>query len=224
MITAIADSIWTIPSPLSLGGLKLNTRATIVRLQDGALWVHSPVRLTDDLKTAVERLGPVKWLIAPCLMHHLFIGAWKTAFPEAQVLAPPGLSKKRPDLEIADTIIEGATWRDEVDVLYVEGFPANQEHLFFHRASGTLIVTDLAFYNPDASGFTQLYLWFNRVSKRPNMPYLVRLFIKDKTALVQSLAPTREWPIEHISFCHHALLSVDAQAEWHRLLDGIRPR
>ena len=85
-LTAISESIWTIPAPLSVGGLKLNTRATIVRLEDGGLWVHSPVNLTDELKDAVAALGPVRWLVSPCLLHHLYIGEWKAAFPNALIL------------------------------------------------------------------------------------------------------------------------------------------
>ena len=221
VLTPISDSIWTLPAPLSIGGLKLNTRATIVRLQDGGLWVHSPVKLTEDLQAAVAELGPVRWLIAPCLLHHLFIGEWKAAFPEAHILAPKGLNAKRPDLDIANTIQEGSTWTDEIDLVFLDGFPANQEHLFFHKASQTLIVTDLCFFNPEASGFTGFYLWVNGVTKQPNIPYLVKFLIKDKAALAQSLAPTRQWKLQHISFCHHAILTDNAQAEWHRLLDQI---
>lgn len=216
----IAASIWTVPSPLSIAGLKLNTSATIVRLKDDSLWVHSPVRLNDELRDAVAALGTVRWLIAPCLMHHLFVADWKAAFPQAAILAPEGLKRKRADLEIADSIVQGATWRDEIDVVFLEGFPLNEEHLFFHRASQTLIVTDFCFYNPEASGITGMYLWINRVTRQPNIPLVVKFSIKDKEALAKSLAPTRQWPIQHISFCHHAILSDDAHAQWQRVLDN----
>ena len=205
----ISDSIWTIAAPLSLGGLKLNTRTTLIRLDDGSLWVHSPVQLTEALKSEVEALGPVRWLVSPCLLHHLYIGSWKSEFPEATILAPKGLSKKRPDLDISNTIREGASWNDEVEVVYLEGFPANREHVFFHKAE--LILTDLCFFNPNATGLTGLYLWINGVTKRPNLPLLVKFMIKDKKP-GSIFGSNSRLANQHISFCHHSIVSEGAQS------------
>ena len=70
-LNQIGDSIWTVVEPLSLGPLELNSRATIIRLEDGTVWVHSPVKLNDDNKAAVADLGDVQWLVAPNLLHNL---------------------------------------------------------------------------------------------------------------------------------------------------------
>ena len=69
-LESVSQNIWTIPAPLSLAGIALNTRTTIVRLDNGQLWVHSPIKIDDDIKSAVSELGVVRWLIAPNVLHH----------------------------------------------------------------------------------------------------------------------------------------------------------
>lgn len=220
-LESVSQNIWTIPAPLSLAGIALNTRTTIVRLDNGQLWVHSPIKIDDDIKSAVSELGVVRWLIAPNVLHHLFIGDWKEAFPDAEILAPKGLNKKRPDLDISNTIIDGACWGDEISVLFLKGISAVQEHLFYHHASQTIIITDLCFYNPEAKGFTGFYFWLNQVKNRIGVPLLVRYYIKDKSALANALAPTRDWSVQNISMCHNAILSDNAHSEWNRILDQL---
>ncbi|MCU0949266.1 MAG: DUF4336 domain-containing protein [Porphyrobacter sp.] len=57
-------------------GLRLGTRSTIIRLTDGAVWVHSPVQLSRALAEQIDAIGPIRYLIAPNLYHHLFLKQW----------------------------------------------------------------------------------------------------------------------------------------------------
>ena len=41
----IHDDVWTTTAPLTMLGLHLGTRMTVVRLPSGGLWVHSPIPL-----------------------------------------------------------------------------------------------------------------------------------------------------------------------------------
>ena len=44
-------------------------RCAVVKLQDGSLWVHSPVALDDNLREALAELGEVKHVVVrftPC--------------------------------------------------------------------------------------------------------------------------------------------------------------
>lgn len=66
--------IWVVDGPeirFSYLGLKLPfpTRMTIVRLPDGAVWVHSPTQMEDALAAAVRAIGPVRFLVAPNSLH-----------------------------------------------------------------------------------------------------------------------------------------------------------
>lgn len=41
--------LWTFHQPLSVLGAEIGTRMTVIRLENGGLLVHSPIRLTADL-------------------------------------------------------------------------------------------------------------------------------------------------------------------------------
>ena len=73
MLHSIADDLWDAELPLRYLGVALTTRMTIIRLADGALVVHSPIRLTDELRSAAASAGRVGFIIAPNRFHHLFI-------------------------------------------------------------------------------------------------------------------------------------------------------
>jgi hypothetical protein len=121
------------------------TRMAIVRLADGALWVWSPIALTPALEAAVEALGPVRHLVSPNKIHHLFLAEWARRWPEARLHAPPGLAKKRSDLHFHTELSNGSdpAWAGEIDQVIFHGSFALEEVVFFHRASRTALVCDL---------------------------------------------------------------------------------
>ena len=120
---------------------------TIVRLADGALVVHSPIRLTEELRSAAASAGRVRFIIAPNRFHHLFVPDWQQAYPDAQTFCTPGLDTKRADLKF--TAIFGddppAAWANEIDQAFMRAFPPLNEIVFFHHKTRTLIFTDLRF-------------------------------------------------------------------------------
>ena len=104
MLETITDHVWSVRAPFKVFGLiALNGRMTIVRLQNGDLWLHSPIPISDALREEIDALGPVRYLVAPSCFHHMFVGPWKEAYPDAQIFAARGLHKKREDLSI-DTL------------------------------------------------------------------------------------------------------------------------
>ncbi len=144
MLVTHTDGVWLASAPVQFLGLRMTSSMTVLRLGDGSLLVHSPIAPNDELLAAVTRLGPVKHLYAPNLFHHLHLGAWSDAFPAARVHAPAGLSKKRPDLRLDRAIESGAdpALAEGVEELRIEGFRL-EESVLFHRASRTLVLTDL---------------------------------------------------------------------------------
>jgi Domain of unknown function (DUF4336) len=81
VLDRLDEGLWGATAPLSLAGLRIGTRMTVVRLSGGGLWIHSPIPLTPELQTAVDTLGPVAHVVAPNLYHHLFAGQWQAAYP-----------------------------------------------------------------------------------------------------------------------------------------------
>ena len=62
------DDIWTIPAPLKLLGMKINTRATVIRNRgDQSLWVHSPCQLSPALERSI---APVLERLSAAALEH----------------------------------------------------------------------------------------------------------------------------------------------------------
>ncbi|MGA0603809.1 DUF4336 domain-containing protein [Caulobacter sp. KR2-114] len=146
----IARGLWIVDGPeirFHYLGLAwpFPTRMTILALADGGLWLHSPVQPTGRLFAAVERLGPVRHLIAPNTLHYWWIPEWKARFPDAVVHLAPGLAaRSKQPLPPGPTLSPDApsAWRGQIDQVVVRG-DALTEVVFFHRASRTLILADL---------------------------------------------------------------------------------
>jgi hypothetical protein len=143
-----AEDVWTVNGPevsYRLWGLTLPcpTRMTIIRLPGGGLWLHSPVACAPDLVAAVTALGPVAAIVAPNAFHYTHLADWVRAFPDAAVYGVAGLAAKVPGIAFsALDVAVAAPWRTAVD-WHVLALGSFTEAVFLHRASRTLIVTDL---------------------------------------------------------------------------------
>jgi len=126
-------------------GFPYPTRMAVARLSDGAAWIWSPISLTDELAREVEAIGPVRHVVSPNKIHHLFLGEWAKRWPEARIYAPPGLARRKPEIRFdADLCDEpDAAWAEDLDQVIFRGSIAMQEVVFFHRASRTAIICDL---------------------------------------------------------------------------------
>jgi hypothetical protein len=218
-----ADEIWTVNGPevaYRLWGLTLPcpTRMTIIRLPDGGLWLHSPVACTPDLVTAVTALGPVAAIIAPNLFHYTHLAAWARAFPQAAVHGLPGLAAKVPG--IAFTALDQpptARWAAAINS-HVAALGSFAEAVFFHRASRTLIVTDLM-QNFEATRIRNpLVRTVMRLggatgpNGRPSIE--IRLAaLAHRNALRESVRQMLAWEPTGIILSHGACYRSDARAE-----------
>ncbi|KIG15533.1 hypothetical protein DB30_05556 [Enhygromyxa salina] len=58
---------------------------TVIRLDDGRLLLHSPIRCTPELREELDALGSVAFVAAPNRFHHLFArGARRRAVDRAR--------------------------------------------------------------------------------------------------------------------------------------------
>ena len=97
-IEQIDEDIWVADGPsIPFLGLDIGSRMTIIRL-GSELWVHSPVSITSEMATQIERLGEVRYVLSSNRYHHAFLSEWRSNYPEAEVYASPGLIPKRPDI------------------------------------------------------------------------------------------------------------------------------
>lgn len=146
-LKAVARDIWIVDGPeIRFGppgfGLGHPTRMTVVRLPGGGLWLHSPTAPTEPLLDSLEKIGPVRFLIAPNTFHHAWISDWKARFPEAEVWGPSGRAKWAPPSSRSLSDAPPSAWASTLDQFVVRGAVLT-EAVFFHRSTRTLILTDL---------------------------------------------------------------------------------
>ena len=142
----VDENIWIYDgSIVSWHGMPYTTRMTVVRLNDGKIWVHSPEKITNGLINEIQTIGEIKYLISPNKIHHLFIQDWIKLFPNAGAYSSPGLKEKRKDIRFHSELEDfpEGEWSKEIDQLIFRGSKAMEEVVFFHKKSSTLILTDL---------------------------------------------------------------------------------
>lgn len=146
MLEQLHDDLWVAEGGIvSFLGAPYPTRCVIARLADGDLWVWSPVALTPALRGDVERLGAVRHLVSPNKLHHLYLRAWKDAWPAASLWGPRSVMRKCPQLPFRAALedMPPPQWLGGIDQAWFRGSFAMDEIVFLHRASGTVIVADL---------------------------------------------------------------------------------
>ena len=57
VLTPITTSVWGIERPFVWNNIDVGSRATVMRLTDGTLAVHSPVEIDDTLRDLLASLG-----------------------------------------------------------------------------------------------------------------------------------------------------------------------
>ncbi|KAB1072752.1 DUF4336 domain-containing protein [Methylobacterium planeticum] len=146
----VAPDLWIVDSgPLRALGLPLPVRMTVIRLQGGGIWLHSPTRYDPRLHRDIEALGPIRHLVAPNVAHWTFVADWQRHCPGAQTWAAPNLRERGPvrrsNLQIDRDLGEAAPaeWSRDLRQVVVPGGLGFREVAFFHEASRTLILTDL---------------------------------------------------------------------------------
>jgi hypothetical protein len=208
LFNALADNLWDISHPLVIGPVVLDHRMSVVRLSSGALWVHSPVRLDQGIRAALDQLGEVAYLVAPSIFHDLYWEEWFAAYPEARFFAAPGVRQQHPELPFTDELADEtpAAWRDDLQQLVLGGVPRLNETVFLHRPSRTLIVADLVFnftgYEPRLNLATALTLKVAGTYGRLGVSRFFRMLVKDPKALRHSLDQLLSWDFERLVVGH----------------------
>jgi hypothetical protein len=92
-------------------------------LADDRLGVWSPVRLTEDLRHDVDRLGQVADLVSPNKLHHLGLAAWSSAYPAAKLWGPRSGIRRFPGLAFAEALGDAAPpeWGPDIDQAWFRG-------------------------------------------------------------------------------------------------------
>ncbi|UQA55805.1 DUF4336 domain-containing protein [Polyangium aurulentum] len=213
-LQSFAQDLWTVTAPLSMIGLRLGTRMTVVRLEGGGVLLHSPVSVDDALAKEIEAIGPVKHIIAPNLFHHLHAGTARERWQEAKLYAPAGLEKKRPELRIDARLSDEADlpFAGELEPLTIRGSDL-RETVFLHKRTGTVVSADLVenFHHVDHVP-TRLFLKLGGVYGKPGWNRLLRFIYRDKRAARDSIDRLLRWDFDRAVIAHGEPLESGAKA------------
>ena len=209
----LADNLWLLHYPLRLLGADLHRNVAVLRLTSGDLVIHSTGPFTPEDVAAIRAIGRPRWVLDTMLRHDTFAKRGREAFPEATYLAPAGFSERVgfPTLPLVNQF----EWKDEVEVLPLEGVPSMEEHVVLHRPSRTLIVADLIFnFGADASAWTHLLLNAAVGTKHdPGMARSIRWTARDRDALRASLARMMAWDFDRLIVGHGEPIDAGAKAQ-----------
>jgi hypothetical protein len=205
----LAEDLWVAERPQTFYGLPVGTRMTVMRLADRRLLLHSPVALEPELREELDSIGRVCFAVAPNRVHHLYAGEVVRAYPGTRVWVAPGLERKRPDLVFEAVLSDDApeAWRGQIDQIFFRGRPYENEVTFYHRASRTLILCDLAFnFGPRAAASTRLLMKLLRSYGRLAPSKLDPWLIRDRRAARESLERILAWDFDRIIVAHGDVL------------------
>ncbi|MCL1467504.1 DUF4336 domain-containing protein [Argonema galeatum] len=161
----VKDKIWTFDQLQGILYVVAPIRMTVVKLEEGGLFVYAPVAPTPECVRLVKELeamhGDVKYIILPTVSgieHKVFVGPFARRFPLAQVFVAPsqwsfplnlplswlGLPAKRTQILPSDSSL--APFADRFDYAMLGpidlGLGPFEEVAFFDKLTRTLLVTD----------------------------------------------------------------------------------
>ncbi|MEL0028700.1 MAG: DUF4336 domain-containing protein [Perlucidibaca sp.] len=209
----VAEDIWTAAAPLSLVGLRIGTRMTVIRLSGGGVALHSPVPADLEMVAEINALGPVRHIICPNSFHHLYAGDAQRLWPDALLHGPAALQRKRRDLHFQVTLDEHLhpELAADLDAVSIDGSLLN-ETVLYHRASRTLISADLVEnFHHCKHAPTRLYLRLNGALGLVTWPRLMRPLYYRRGLARASVDRILAWPFERAVIAHGEIIREQAR-------------
>lgn len=226
VLREIGGGLWVHTAPLRFLGLPGGRIMNVVQLPDGGLFVHSPAPLTEPLRAALDALGEVRFVAAPNPLHgHLWMEQYRDAYPGVELLAAPGLRRRRKDLTFAADLGErpDERWADVLDQTPFRGNPLMPEIEFLHRPSRTLVAGDVAMhFGPRDVLGVRLFARAGGMYKRLRPTPFYRLLTVRRAAARADMRRILSWDFDRVIPGHGAIRETGGHAalsrEWAHLL------
>ncbi len=190
-------------------GTIFRRRMTVMALRTGELVIHNPFVLSDEDLSQLKSLGNVVAILMPNAFHGDEIGWMAERLPKARVFAPAAIRSKLQKKSRIDGTLENdwpSEWASDVTCLPIEGLRMIHESVFFHRASRTLVLTDLAF-NMRAEDFKssverKIMSW-NHVGMGFGPSWLCdHVFTRDISARRRTVEAMLRWDFDRVIMNH----------------------
>jgi hypothetical protein len=205
------DGLWVAERPQRFIAAEIGTRMTVIRLPDGGLFVHSPVPLGWQTRYELDQMGTVKAVVAPNRFHHLYVRDFVDQFPNVATFAAPGLAEKRPDLRFRGVLSDtpDPLWEGHIDQVVFRAMPLLNEVIFCHKATRTLLLTDLAFnVHNTSSRLTRFMLQLDGAFAKFGVGHLEKRFIRDHAVARRCMDQIATWDFDRIILAHGKIVDT----------------
>jgi len=200
-------------------------RSTAIKLSSGDVWVVASTPLSNETKTAVDKLGPVKYIVAADADHHMFLTEWKTGYPDAKMIGVETLPQKKKgehwsfDGVYAPDSENKFGFEADIDAVYFSGF-SKKDVAWLHKPTKTLIVADLIFNLPATEQYSKSKQRKSGLFTKKLNPTTEfhKNFIwgesKDKNAMARDAKIVNGWEFVCIIPCHGNAIEAEAKKAW----------
>src|SRR5690606_17727993 len=211
-LQSIAEGLWCADGHFDTPLFRGSTRMTVIRGADG-LVLYSPVALEPVDKDELASIAPVAAVVAPNRYHHLHLRAAVERFPSARVFVPDGLEDRIGPVPRAETMTRARppALPAGIDHFIFERH-AVHETVLFHRASRTLVTSDLLYnYQSEHRRGEKAFFGLMGCYGAPKVLFYHRSAIREKAAVHELVAQVRDWAPRRIVMCHGRIVE-DANA------------
>lgn len=229
-IQPFADSLYVIDGPnVRDMGVWFTTRMTVARLADGSVWISSPVEASPETLAWIRALGPVRYLVAATPRHVWRLAAWHDLFPDAQLWRTRDTRLTLQNGPLPYTGVLGdeppPAWSADFDQLAFQGNPLASENIFFHRASGTVLLDDLIQVHTPRPGhpiYNALMALEGVATAHGGVGLEIRLTFVQRRLARQSLDRLLSWDFDKLIIAHGPCVEHDAKPFVERAFRWLR--
>jgi hypothetical protein len=174
---------------------------------------RSNATITADLESALDDLGDVRFVAPASKLHgHLYMEGYREAYPDAELLAAPGLDARRTDLTfdhlLGDT--PDPRWATDVDQIAILGNRWLTEIAYFHRPSRTVVLGDVGYHVVETSPLkTRLAARVAGVYGRVGPTIDFRLTIANEKTFRRSIRDVLAWDFDRVVPGHGKIVETD---------------
>jgi hypothetical protein len=223
----IGKDIAVIQHPFQVLRMKLGKTTTVIRLSAGGVLLHSAGPWSAEDVAAIRDWGKVWGIMEGSRIHDTFAREMRAVFPGVPYGLPAGFPIAADELQPVEPLAGwDRRWGEEVKVRRINGMPRLQEHVLLHVPSRTLVVTDLVFNIKLAPGQSVPWVlrWVSGLKAFPGTSRLVKLCVKDRVAVRESLAEVMSWDFDQVVVSHGEVITDNAKETLRRALDwGLAP-
>lgn len=219
----LSERVWRLEGDLE--NMPVKRVMTIARRGDGGLVIHNAIAADAEAMAAIAALGEVRAIVVPNGYHRLDAGVFHERFAAAQVICPAGARARVEEVVPVHATYDEVPADAAVELQTLDGTKAREGAMIVRDGGGTtLVLNDIVFNMPHASGFTGFVL--RHITGSTGGVKITRLarmaVIADKPALRAHLERLAALPgLVRIIVSHHEVIDRASGREPGRVLAEV---